>query len=90
MNTVYSSSDYVYPTVLPWRDIIKDLKGAGLSAKGTADLVGCSWSTFQRWYCDGVEPRHSYATAILALHTRYCGDDLSKKRMSEATPKCEV
>lgn len=83
LRATISSSDYVYPTVLPWRTIFDDLWDAGCSPYRVANLIGYGWSTVQRWYYDGVEPRESAARAILELHKRFCGEELTKKRIQD-------
>ena len=83
LRATLSSSDYVYPTVLPWRTIFDDLSRAGQTPYRVANLIGYSWSTVQRWYYDGVEPRESAARAILELHKRFCGEELTDRRKQE-------
>lgn len=81
-----ASSDYVYPSVLPWQDIFNDLKTAGCPPYRVSELIGYGWSTVQRWVYNGVEPRDSVARAILELHTRYCGEEATHQRSQEARP----
>lgn len=83
LRATISSSDYIYPTMLPWRTIFNDLASARCSPYRVACLIGYSWSTVQRWYYDGVEPRESAARAILELHKRFCGEELTEKRKQE-------
>lgn len=87
MSTTLSSSDYVYPTVLPWADIFSDLTGAGCSPYRVSTLIGESWSTVQRWVPGDIEPRDSRSRAILELHSRYCGVELTLQRLMEAVPE---
>lgn len=84
IGSTLSTTDYLYPAVLPWKEIFTDLKAAGVSRKLVADLVGAPWTTVQRWHVDGIEPRYSKASAILVLHSRYCGELATQKRISEA------
>lgn len=84
--SVIPSSDYVYPTVLPWRSIFNDLHNAGCSPYRLSLLIGRGWSTVQRWVYDGIEPRESYARAILMIHSRYCGEQATQKRLQESKP----
>lgn len=76
--------DYVYPTRINWPDILGDLRDKGYSGYRVALLLGMEWSTVQGWLNDGKEPRHSSGTALLQLHTRYCGAEATQKRQNEA------
>lgn len=78
-----SATDYIYPAVLNWADILADLNAAGISGYRVAALMGIQWGTVGRWL-EGSEPRHSYGQALLALHTRYCGAEATQKRQREA------
>ncbi len=86
IGSTLASSDYIYRTILPWQDIFDDLRKAGCPPYKVAIIVGYGWSTLQRWVYDGVEPRESAARAILTLHTRYCGEEITRQRSQEAKP----
>jgi len=77
----YKYSDYVFPKVLPWETILEDLKKTGYNAYQVSILVGAKWSSFQNVV--NVEPRDSMARAILKIHSRYCGEELTIQRISE-------
>lgn len=79
----FKLSDYVYPRKLNWAIVIQDIEEAGISAHKISELVGAGWSSFQKWR-RGVEPRHSIGISLLILHTRYCGEDLTNQRITEA------
>lgn len=81
--SIIAHSDYVYPAVINWRDVLNDLRDAGYSGYRIAALLGKEWSTVQGWN-EGKEPRHSSGVALLTLHTRYCGAQATQKRQSEA------
>ncbi|MGD9382242.1 MAG: hypothetical protein PVI03_07345 [Candidatus Thorarchaeota archaeon] len=78
----FKLKDLVYPKRLAWDVIIADIYEAGITPSQTSDLMGQGWSSFQRWQ-SGVEPRHSIGVSILTIHTRYCGEELTKQRLSE-------
>lgn len=82
MQSVIPTSEYVHPVRLPWRDIMADLWEAHVAYSRQAELIGVEWSTYQRWM-RGTEPKHSYACAILALHTQKCGAQLTQLRYQQ-------
>ena len=79
----YKLKEYVYPKKLPWVQIFKDLKESGLTPSKISVLVGVGGSTLQRW-TSGTEPKYSIGVSLLTLHTRYCGEELTNKRITEA------
>lgn len=81
--TQFKLSDFCYPKKLPWDEIFHDINRAGISPYQTSILIGESWSSTQRW-ARGTEPKHSIGIAILEVHSRYCGIELTEQRISEA------
>jgi hypothetical protein len=77
----------VYPALLPWKAIFEDMRERGVSYYRQAMIIGVGWSTFQRWLEEGAEPRHSYAVAILSMHTSVCGEPLTQARYAQAIPR---
>ena len=75
--------EYVYPRVLDWSNIMADIADNGCSYSDVSKILGVGWPTVQRWRT-GSEPGHSKGTALLLIHARYCGQDLTKQRVSEA------
>jgi hypothetical protein len=75
--------EYVYRSVLPWRKIFDDMKDRGCAYSRQASMIGLEWSSYQRFVKDGVEPRHSIGAAILELHTKLCGAELTRLRQTE-------
>ena len=84
MNMIqYRLSDLVYPRKMAWDVILSDLNSKGVTPSQVAMLTGAVWSSLQRWR-DGTEPRYSMGQSILIIHTRYCGEDLTNQRVTEA------
>lgn len=79
-------NDYVYPARVDWRQVLRDLAGAGVSPYRVSQLMGVAWSTVQHWQADG-EPGHANGQALLTIHTRYCGETLTILRQTEARPR---
>jgi len=75
--------EYVYPRVLNWSQIMHDIADNGCSYSEVSKILGVGWSTVQRWRT-GSEPGHSIGTALLMIHAKYAGQDLTKQRVSEA------
>lgn len=67
-----------------WTAVLADLRHVGVGRYRLADAMLISPSTVQRWE-DGSEPSHSYGMALLEAHRRYCGDEKTQRRLSEAT-----
>jgi hypothetical protein len=84
--TTIASSDYLIPTIIPWKAVFNDLEQHGCSPGLLHQLLDRPWSSIQRWVYRGVEPKESIGRAILVLHTRYCGEPMTKQRMEEADP----
>lgn len=82
---MFRINDYVYPKVLPWEQIFNDLmdKG-GLSYSQIAEILGKKTSSIDRWWKGGTEPKHSIGVSILTIHSRYCGQELTQARLSQA------
>lgn len=83
-NTTISSSDYVYPTVRPWRDIFNDLIQNGCHINRMAELIGKKQSTVSYWYNDAKELPDSAARSVLQLHMRYCGYSQTEIRLKQS------
>ena len=77
------SPDYVYAVRVNWLQVLRDLRARGVSGYGLAELMQISRSTVQRWE-EGSEPSHSYGMAVLSVHTRYCGQESTQQRITEA------
>lgn len=68
---------------LDWQRIMRDLSLKGCSGYRVGTILGVADSTVRNWL-KGGEPGYGYGCALLALHTEYCGDDLTKRRVTEA------
>jgi hypothetical protein len=66
-----------------WVDVLADLRAAGISGYRLSEIMLISRSTVQGWEA-GSEPSHSYGTAILEVHTRFCGAERTKTRITES------
>ena len=91
MQTTASSSDYlfilsidVFPINPDWSVIIADMKEMGLSYSRQARAIGKEQSGVQCYYQEGVPPRFPEAHALLILHSKICGIELTRKRLEEA------
>lgn len=77
-----AAEQYIYPPKINWAQIMADLKDAGCSVYGVAGIIGAAYCTAQNW-SKGGEPGHGYGEALLRLHSRVCGDELTKRRCNE-------
>lgn len=87
MRTTISSSDYVYPTIRPWKDIFQDLQEAGCYQNLLAELIGKRQSTVYYWIANAKDLPDSAARSILLLHMRYCGPEKTQKRLQQSKPE---
>ncbi len=72
----------INPKRLDWRRIISDLKSRGVSIYQAAKILGKPETTVQSWWV-GHEPSHSNGAAVLLLHSKICGEELTKIRCNE-------
>lgn len=77
----FKLGDFVYPKKLPWEEMLRDFIGVSVSSHQAATLLGVGQSTLQRWQ-KGTEPKHSYGVSIIILHTRFCGEELTRERIN--------
>jgi hypothetical protein len=89
MQTTLQTSDYqqvlsvdVYPLEVDWPLLIDDITRHGVTPSRQADMLGKGWSTFQRWL-HGTEPRFRHGHALLILHQKICGPELTLQRFSQ-------
>lgn len=66
-----------------WLDVLADLRAVGVSGYRLASIMLISRSTVQAWE-QGAEPSHSYGTAILEVHTRFCGEQRTAQRIHQS------
>lgn len=66
-----------------WLHVLADLRAAGVSGYRLSSIMLIARSTVQRWE-EGGEPSHSYGSAILEVHTRFCGEQQTRLRIQEA------
>jgi len=81
--TPFKLSELVYPRKIPWGSIFSDLYHIGVTPAQMSELLGVGCSTLQKWR-NGTEPKHSVGVSILIIHTRYCGEDVTNQRVTEA------
>ena len=81
--TQFKISDLVYPKKMSWDIIFNDLEDKGITPSKASMLIGAGRSSLQRWR-SGTEPKHSIGVSILKIHTRYCGEELTNQRITEA------
>lgn len=72
----------IYPKRLDWRRILDDLKEGGTSIYQAAKILGRPETTVQSWV-KGHEPSYSNGASVLLLHSRVCGENLTKIRCNE-------
>ena len=84
MKTTISSSDYVYTTVRPWKDIFQDIIQAGCHVNRIAELLGKQQSTVSYWVHEAKDVPDSAARSILTLHMRYCGHEMTSYRLEQS------
>lgn len=80
------TNDYVYPLLMPWPAMLKDLYAVGYTDYRIGKCLGVDHSTVEAWG-KGSEPRHSFGVALIVLHERVCGVDCGKLRHSESKPR---
>ncbi len=78
--------EYFYPVCVNWCEVLNDLRCKGISGYSLAELMQVSRSTVQRWE-EGSEPGHSFGMAILNIHSRFCGQEYTHQRITEAKIK---
>jgi len=81
---LHGIDDYIYARRIDWPVVIADMRDAGLTYLDMTDLLGIPWATFAQYRRHGSEPRHSVGQAILLLHRRTCGIQLSERRLLES------
>jgi len=81
--TQFKLSELVYPKKLSWDNIFIDLDKAGVTPSEISELLGVGWSTLQKWR-NGTEPKYSVGVSILTIHARYCGEDSTFERITQA------
>ena len=82
--TTIPSSDYVYLTIRPWKDIFNDLIANGCHINLMAELLGKRQSTVDYWYRESKELPDSAARSVLTLHMRYCGYEKTEIRLQQS------
>lgn len=75
------TEEYIYPRMLDWAQIMRDLY-EHITYNEVAKILGVNWGNVQRWRT-GSEPGYSKGSAILLLHARCCGGELTKQRILE-------
>ena len=85
MRTTISSSDYVYITVRPWREIFDDIIKAGVHINLLAELLGKQQSTVSYWVHEAKDLPESAARSVITIHMRYCGYEQTQARLNQST-----
>lgn len=81
-STTIASSDYLTLTIRPWKEIFQDLTTCGCPVSLVSELVGKKQSTVWYWANNSEDLPDSAARAVLQLHMRYCGHDLTQMRIN--------
>ena len=89
MKSTIDSTDYtqildidVFPLEVNWATLIDDITRRGYTPARQAAMLGKGWSTFQRWL-NGTEPRFAHGHALLILHQKICGPELTCERFRQ-------
>lgn len=70
-------------TLPQWKEIYQDLRNVGCNESQLAYLLNKERSTVQYWFERCAEPKYSEGCAIIAIHTKYCGEQLTKIRLNK-------
>lgn len=76
--------DYIYPRTVDWVRVLEDLPEHGMTYSAACRQLGVAWSTLTKWR-HGSEPGWSKGSAVLQLHAKVCGAELTKQRIQEAS-----
>jgi len=87
-NTTANSSDYewiissiaIEPANMNWALLIEDMRSREIPIGKQAEMLNTSYSTLQR-YWQGSEPGFSTGHAILILHSKICGINITQQRL---------
>ena len=79
----YDTTDYAYTYPINWDQIFRDINRTGICNARLCQLIGKRYSSLQRWL-EGTEPKEHVARAILTIHARYCGENLTRQRIEES------
>lgn len=82
MATTISSSDLITMTIRPWKDIFQDITNAGCNLHMVSAIIGKKQSTVWYWANNSDDLPDSAARAILQIHMRYCGPDVTRMRLN--------
>lgn len=75
----------IFAPKMNWRQVLEDLDRAGCSGYRVAKTLGVNWSTVQHWRdYEYAELKYGLGRALLRLHARYCGADMTAIRQAEA------
>jgi hypothetical protein len=67
---------------IDWKTIIEDMKHRDYPYSKQAEAIGRGWSSFQG-IMRGCSPRFADGHALLILHAKVCGTQLTEKRFIE-------
>jgi len=84
LNDLLDEANPIRITKINWDTIFKDLEKVGQVAYKIKNQLGVAWSTLDYWKTPGYEPKESIARALLEIHTRHCGIELTQRRIKEA------
>jgi len=88
LNTTANSSDYEWiissiarePANMNWALLIQDMRERKVSINQQAEILDTTYSKIQR-YWQGSEPGFSTGHAILILHSKICGINITQQRL---------
>lgn len=78
------SSDRIDLTIRPWKEIFQDLNTSGCSISMISEIIGKKQSTVWYWANNSTDLPDSAARAVLTLHLRYCGHEVTAMRLNES------
>jgi len=94
MRSTIGSSDYqhiltidICPLRVNWSQVILDMKSAGKPYIRQALDIGLEASTLRRWLEGTAEPGFSNGHALLILHSKVCGIEMTQMRLLESKQK---
>lgn len=77
----------VYPSDLDWPTVMGDMSARGMTYYAQARAIGVRHSTYDHWRRFRGKPQHAYGEAILELHAKVCGHELTILRRQEGAPR---
>lgn len=77
---------HIYPLKIDFARCLRELREKGCTPYRVSQILCVDPPTAYAWE-KGAEPRHSYGTALIALHLSICGEEYSAKLNRDSTPR---